>query len=299
MRQGTVEVRFHRSRRWQITGRGHMQKLKTYVRSKYPRFYSWLGIAKYFAKHRETKRATHDNRARIFSEVYRKNVWGESETRSGSGSGLEQTSMIREKLPALVKSLGARSLLDLPCGDLHWIKRVDLGIDAYIGGDIVRDLIEQNRESYGDPKRTFLVFDVTKEKLPKLDLILCRDCLGHLSFKDIQSAVWNFVRSESTYLLTTTFPKLDVNRDIRTGGWRRVNLQNPLFNFPEPVEFINEGCTERDGAYADKSLGLWKLSTIRRPRRFRLWEYFPLLLARVSRSGVRFGLVDFVEARVV
>jgi hypothetical protein len=34
------------------------------------------------------------------------------------------------------------------------------------------------------------------------------------------------------------------------------------FNFPPPIELINEGCTEGDNLFADKSIGLWRLQDI-------------------------------------
>jgi hypothetical protein len=94
---------------------------------------------------------------------------------------------------------------------------------------------------------------------PAADLLLCRDCLVHLSFADIDKALRNIRRSSLAYLLTTTFPAESVNADIVTGDWRPLNLQAAPFNLPTPVELINEGCTEGDGAFADKSLGLWRI----------------------------------------
>ncbi|HEX8999730.1 MAG TPA: class I SAM-dependent methyltransferase, partial [Blastocatellia bacterium] len=79
---------------------------------------------------------------------------------------------------------------------------------------------------------------------------------------DAIAALRNFKRSKSEYLLTTTFPKTEVNEDILTGEWRPLNLQRAPFNFPEPLRLINERCTEEGDRYADKSLGLWRLSDL-------------------------------------
>src|SRR5262249_226159 len=104
--------------------------------------------------------------------------------------------------------------------------------------------------------------DVTSDKLPGADIILSRDLLVHLSFRDIAAALENFKQSMSEYLLTTTFPRTTRNIDILSGDWRPINLQLPPFNFPEPLRLINENCTEHGGRYADKSLGLWKLDDL-------------------------------------
>jgi len=198
----------------------------------------------------------------FFTEVYVKGLWGTVESRSGNGSNLKQTTTIREHLSILFRSLGVKRLLDAPCGDFYWMNRVELDVDEYIGADIVRELIEENRRRYEEPSRKFIVLDITEDEIPKVDLILCRDCLVHFSFRDISSTLENIKRSGSTYLLTTTFSERDKNEDIYTGDWQPYNLQQPPFNFPEPVSLINENCTIGDGIYADKCLGLWKISDI-------------------------------------
>ena len=84
---------------------------------------------------------------------------------------------------------------------------------------------------------TFLNVDVTSDDLPEADVVLCRDCLVHLSSTDIFAALRNFRRSGSTYLLTTTYPGLlSHNRNIVTGMWRPVDLQLPPFGFPAPFK---------------------------------------------------------------
>lgn len=95
-----------------------------------------------------------------------------------------------------------------------------------------------------------------------MDLILCRDCLVHFSDEDVFRALRNLARSGSRYLLTTTFPERPVNPPIRTGKWRPLILQAVPFALPPPERLINEQCTEGAGAFADKSLGLWRLETI-------------------------------------
>lgn len=82
----------------------------------------------------------------------------------------------------------------------------------------------------------------------------------HLSFADIQRALDNLMRSAIPYLLTTTFPECQANEDIVTGDWRPLNLERPPFGFSPPLELLNEGCTEAGGLFADKSLGLWRIS---------------------------------------
>jgi hypothetical protein len=142
------------------------------------------------------------------------------------------------------------------------MKQVRLEVDEYTGADIIEKLIEHNRALYTTSKRKFIVLDIMKDQLPPADLIFSRDCLVHFSFRDIARTIRNIKRSNSKYLLTTTFSAQRQNTDIVTGEWRPLNLQLPPFNFPEPVVVVNENCTEVDGRYPDKSLGLWQIAKI-------------------------------------
>jgi hypothetical protein len=197
-----------------------------------------------------------------FEYIYENNIWGSPESQSGEGSELVATAEIRAKLPALLHSYGIRSLLDAPCGDFGWMSRLNLSDVMYIGVDVVRSLVERNELGHGGTRRQFIVSDIVTDPLPEADLILCRDCLVHLSYREIGEALRNFRRSGAAYLLTTTFTEVDENRDITTGDWRPLNMCKPPFNFPEPTELIVENCKEAEGAYADKSLGLWVVKSL-------------------------------------
>ena len=218
-------------------------------------------LAELVHRRREAKALRGQAAQDVFTRIFRENQWGCDESRSGSGSDLEQTQVIRAELPQLCRELGIRSILDSPCGDFHWMKEVDLDGVAYTGADIVSELVEQNRRFAGagvDFRRLNLLTD----ELPRADLVLCRDCLVHLSFEDIGAALRNIRRSGATWLLTTTFPHAAANEDIATGQWRVLNLQAEPFGFPAPLRMIREGCTSGGGRYEDKSLGLWRVDGI-------------------------------------
>jgi SAM-dependent methyltransferase len=203
----------------------------------------------------------HDTEA-IFTYIYRTNLWGDDGSPCGVGSDPESTAVLRREVPRLLRRYGVRSLLDLPCGDFGWLSQVDLsGID-YTGADIVPDLVEQNTQRYAGPGRRFLRLNLTSDPLPRADVVLCRDCLVHLRYEQIFRAFANLRRSGSTYLLATTFLELDANAEIDTGDWRPLNLTLPPFALPDPAAVIIEDCTEIDGAYADKALGLWRIADL-------------------------------------
>lgn len=192
----------------------------------------------------------------VFTDIYRGNLWYDPESVSGRGSTLERTAAVRAALPALLRELGARSLLDAPCGDFNWMRHVDLSGVSYAGADVVPDLIERNRQLYGGEGRAFLHLDITRDALPRADVVMCRDCLIHLSFADARRALRNFKASGSTYLLATTHAGVTENEDAPTGGWRSLNLRLPPFDFPAPARTIVE-----DPAL-EKHLALWRLDEL-------------------------------------
>ncbi len=229
------------------------------VREAKPYLRRWLG-----RRYRATLAAMSPKER--FEYIARTNGWRGRNSVSGRGSDSDQTRYVQERLPGLFADLAVESVLDIPCGDFRWMSEVGFERPVrYIGADILEDVVDANRQRYGQAEtgsRDFVQKDVTSDPLPRVDLVLCRDCLVHFSFDDIHRAVANLVRSGSTYFLITHFPECKRNSDILTGEWRPINLQKAPFNFPEPIYMLNENCTLGNGRYADKSLALWKLQGI-------------------------------------
>jgi len=192
----------------------------------------------------------------IFSNIYRNNSWADPESVSGRGSTLARTEVIRKALPAMLKDVGAKSLLDAACGDFNWMQHVDLGEIRYLGVDVVAELIACNQRTYRNTHRNFVVMDLTKGDVPKTDVILCRDCFIHLSFNHARAVIRNLKRSGSEYLIATTHTHVSNNTDIESGGWRSVNLQLSPYNFPSPLQLVMES------AELGKALGLWRLQEL-------------------------------------
>lgn len=168
-----------------------------------------------------------------FDEIAAGNLWGSAESLSGGGSGVERTEPYRRALKALIEKRGFKSMFDAPCGDMNWMPLAleDMRID-YIGGDISPSLIERNRARF--PKLKFIDFDITKDEFPAVDVWHCRDCLFHLSYRDIDLALRNFLRSGVPFALITNHRGLIRNVDIESGGWRYLDLKREPFDLPAP-----------------------------------------------------------------
>jgi hypothetical protein len=203
------------------------------------------------------------NLAQRFGRIHDTNLWGAVASPSGLGSEIDATAVLRAELPRLFERLGVTSLLDAPCGDAGWINATGLRVRT-VGVDIVPALIERlrARAAAGDIRGEYHLADITNDMLPRCDAILCRDALVHLSFANIERALTNFRASGAKWLIATTFPEWQANADCEDGDWRALNFERAPFGWGPPVELLNENCTEAGGGWRDKSLGVWRLSTV-------------------------------------
>ena len=196
------------------------------------------------------------HRQKAFQRIHDQNLWGDAESKSGSGSGTAATAVIRRELPALLQRHGVKAVLDAPCGDFYWMKDVARSLDRYAGADIVPDLIEQNTARYGSASVTFTCADISVDPLPAADLVLCRDCFIHLPTRMIRGALENFRRTGARFLLLTSDRPAVSYHDIPIGSFRPVDFTAQPFSFPPPIDAIDED------ASGNRQLCLWRLQSL-------------------------------------
>lgn len=196
----------------------------------------------------------------VFTRIFETNHWRNDESRSGPTSTIQRTQHLRAELPRLLRKFDIRTLFDAPCGDMNWMRALlrEINVD-YVGADIVPEMIEQHKNDQDLRSRaTFLLLDITKDRLPAADLMLARDFLFHLSFEHTKAFMRNFAASSIPYLLTTSHinkGKFE-NRDIVTGNWRFIDLFKPPYNLPvDTIDKILDG-------KGDRYLYLWTRSQI-------------------------------------
>jgi len=201
-----------------------------------------------------------------FARVFENNGFHGDQSLSGRGSDLDQTITIQAQIPNLLSKFQVKQILDIPCGDQNWIKRVNFEGIEYIGADIVPAIIEKNNLHFACENKKFIVLDLSHSVPPKTDLILCRDLLVHLNTKSIKRCILNIKKSGSTYLLATTFTDNRTYKNLplinRGIGWRPINLELAPFFFPKPIFVINENCSEGGNLFKDKSLALWRIEDL-------------------------------------
>jgi hypothetical protein len=198
----------------------------------------------------------------VFSRIYDLNSWSSGKSVSGPGSEIDHTMKLIKALPEIFSKFNIRTVLDAPCGDYNWMKLVSKDNISYTGGDIVKKIIDDNNRKYKTPIVNFIELDIINDKLPRVDLLIIRDCFIHFSDADLKKAIKNIVSSGAEYLFTTSYINSSSNSDIKTGQWRRLNLLAPQFSFPEPDLTFMEESTEQNNRFPDKAMLLWKISRL-------------------------------------
>ena len=175
-----------------------------------------------------------------------KNNLGYAKTPCGKGSTVGATKHVRPFIESIIANYNIGSISDAPCGEFGlWMKDVNLSGVDYTGYDINGDIIAKNQGEF--PSRKFQEFSITDNVLPKTDLIICRDCLFHLTNDDVARTLANFKASGSKYLLATNHNGIKVNEEIpelakhgRHYGYRDLNIMIGPFDFHKPIDYIDE-----------------------------------------------------------
>lgn len=208
----------------------------------------------------------------VFSNIYENYGFGGSESRSGPGSTIQETEIVREGIKRIIKERQIKSVVDIPCGDFNWMKEIVFNFENYIGGDIVEKCIEDNNEKYSNSRIKFINFDLLKDEIPEADLLIVRDVIGHFPIEDGKQIIQNILKSKCKYLLSTSwynvndieYYKKHENKQVDHGSFYAVNLMSDPFNFPEPDDIIEEVVKVENYDLGNrKVMALWDIERLR------------------------------------
>jgi hypothetical protein len=195
-----------------------------------------------------------------FTGIYEQGIWTEGRDDvpgSGAGSTLDATATLRARLPGLLAELGATSLLDVGCGDLHWMSKLELPC-PYLGIDIVPAVIARNVAEYGNETRQFAVSNAVSDALAPADVVLCREVIFHLSFADSRALLRNLLSTGCRWIMLTSDSATRFNADIESGGARILNLEIAPFRLGAPMQTVEE-----DESYPGRRIGVWSAAQVR------------------------------------
>jgi Methyltransferase domain len=197
----------------------------------------WVAAARLrHIRQRNATRSVED----VFSEIYAAGRWGGGgEFNSGTGSQGDAAARYGRYVRDLLSETGARTAVDLGCGDFRVAAQFVDDLDSYHGVDVVGGLIERNTTLYGRDGVTFCVLDATDCRLPPADVCLVRQVLQHLSNDQI-ARILHRCRAYPLVVVTEHWPAPEAagvpNVDkphgpdtrLDSGSW--VNIAEPPFN---------------------------------------------------------------------
>lgn len=166
-------------------------------------------------------------------QVYEMKLWGGKDTDFYSGLGSHHPEILDPYIEAVTSFLRSFEdplvVCDLGCGDFNVGKELVRCTKKYIAVDIVKELIERNREQFKEENLEFHCLDIASEDLPSGDCAILRQVLQHLSNAEVQRIAKKLV--DYTYvILTEHIPEGDFkpNEDIISGQGIRLKKQSGL-----------------------------------------------------------------------
>lgn len=192
------------------------------------------------------------HRRRTFQTVYSDRQWGGEDGSaffSGVGSRGDAVDRYVERMSEIITGHGRDlgrpvAVVDLGCGDFEVGRRLLERVPAiaYLGCDIVPELIRHHAASTKDARAAFKVLDMVHDHLPDGDVCLVRQVLQHLSNADIARVLPKLAKYKAVYV-SEGHPAIvegpvnpdkpvgsGVRFDWRNGRGRGVEFDQPPFN---------------------------------------------------------------------
>lgn len=179
----------------------------------------------------------------IFNKIYAKSFWGNG---SGEGSSPEATVPYKHFIEDFINKNNISSVVDLGCGDWQFSQFMDFKGAKYLGIDASENIIDINSKKFSNKKVSFMHLPDSYEKIPKADLLLCKDVMQHLNIQEIFKISKIFPRYKFCLITNDVLNasplgkaiirilnkrwKL-VNREIQIGDYRPLELTQKPFCF--------------------------------------------------------------------
>lgn len=183
----------------------------------------------------------------VFTKIYESKAWSTRDSMAEifySGPGSHDEKIVNIYLTAINNLLSSfdnkLDVVDLGCGDFFIGEKIRSMCNNYVACDIVDSLIDFNKIKYRDLEVDFRVLDLTKDVLPKGDIVFVRQVFQHLSNKQIKEALSNLAGQYKYLVLTEHLPASqwfvkNINKpagsDIRLSVNSGVVITESPFNF--------------------------------------------------------------------
>lgn len=164
----------------------------------------------------------------VFEDIYDHNKWGHG---SGAGSLPRHTRGYVGMLQDFIRDHDVGTVVDLGCGDWQFSRFIDWDGVRYHGLDLVRSVIDRNKERYAGRNIEFRLFSGDFDDLPEGDLLLAKDVLQHWSNESVRTFLPVLKRYRYSLITNCVDPRGETeNIDIEDGGYRYLDIRLPPFN---------------------------------------------------------------------
>ena len=168
----------------------------------------------------------------IFKYIYIYNLWG---FESGSGSLSQNNKQYIDFLNQFIHShIDIHRIIDLGCGDWQLHRHIDFKENKYLGIDIVKEVIDNNRTHYSTDKIQFKCVNFLDVDfiLPRGDLLIVKDVLQHLSNSNIRIFLDKLQMNSYKYILITNdVSTINLNYlNIKDGMYKPLNIRKSPYN---------------------------------------------------------------------
>ncbi|MGA2939584.1 MAG: class I SAM-dependent methyltransferase [Syntrophobacteraceae bacterium] len=183
---------------------------------------------------------------KIFTDIYRKNLWGGTSPELYSGLGSRLDEIVLPYIQSVIKTIKQSGIdnpqiVDLGCGDFYVSRFLIEHCSKFIGTDVVKEIIESNRAKFSANNVEFMHLDITKDDLPDADICIVRQVLQHLTNKQIIMVISKLPKYK-LIIITEHYPpdnpliKPNIDKthgaDIRLQYNSGVYLDQPPYNIP-------------------------------------------------------------------
>ena len=192
--------------------------------------------------------------------------------RSGFGSTLHQTVNVREFLEETIVKRNIEGVIDVPCGDMHWMQHVRAlgeGRVRYFGGDVSNVVVDEHRKRFvtSGGMMEFDVVDVVDKDLLGVDgvkkimevdgevLLIVRHLMFHLNSAEnvkVLERIEALSHVKRLHVMLSTYLISNENDEeeyyLATG--HKINLFARPFCVEDPIEMVSDGVR-------DLWMGVW------------------------------------------
>lgn len=154
-----------------------------------------------------------------YSNFYSRGMWlsMSGESKSGLGSTLIYSESYSENLIKLIKKYNIKKIFDTSCGDWFWMKNIKEHFEHYIGNDICKELIIENKKKYESDNIKFSNNDMLSQMQLynnlEFDLIICRHTFEHLPTEYNLRCISEMKRISKFALITSANLDYSLNKE--------------------------------------------------------------------------------------